>query len=186
MQAFPKPELDIANRVLNFRRILPSTFLFLFLPFSKLMCKKQLSLASSVENVQYSALYTSGFIWLLQGHLPTVGLNNRQGTPRGAKKKLLNLLAFVSFSFYVPKIYNDKKMQKSCTNKCFVLVLYPQSNSVLLSSEIMLKVKMGRAKRASARCSLRSQNANIFSSYLEFLNFFRFGDFPFGNAGVEK
>ena len=49
----------------------------------------------------------------------------------------------------------------------------------------VLKRKRGASEANSG--SLRSQNLIIFCfSYLEFLNFFRFGDFPFGNAGVEK
>ena len=86
--------------------------------------------------MHYSDLYSSEFIWLLQGHLPTVGLNNRQGTPKGAKKKLLNLLS--PFPKYVPKYFKMTKMQKNMHEKNAFLVLYPQSNSVFLSSEIML------------------------------------------------
>ena len=114
MQAFPKPEFYILIRVLN---LIPIFFTFSKL-FSFLLLKRFLILKKSLvsfQNLQYSDLYSSGFIWLLQGHLPTVGLNNRQGTPKGAKKKLLNLLS--PFPKYVPKYFKMTKMQKTCTKK---------------------------------------------------------------------
>ena len=46
-------------------------------------------------------------------------------------------------------------------------------------------LKWKEAKRTQARFTRKIQMIFCFF-YLEFLNFFRFGDFPFGNAGVEK
>ena len=62
----------------------------------------------------------------------------------------------------------------------------PSCTVYFWAQKLYYKWKWGERRELQLVARFARKNANIFISYLEFLNFFRFGDFPFGNAGVEK
>ena len=127
-----------------------------------------------LSKLQYSDLYSSEFIWLLQGHLPTVGLNNRQGTPKGAKKKLLNLLS--PFPKYVPKYFIMTKMQKTCTKKkkCFFFSPLPSIKQCIFELRNYV-IKWKEAKRTQARFARKLNYFLLFIPWIfELLQVWRF------------